>query len=74
MIPGTVLIFTDETLRFQRAGESESVGHLSEPRSIPIKSPMSRCRASCLTAVAETLRPKCSSSLTVLTPASIVLT
>src|SRR5262249_57490454 len=32
MIPGTVLIFTDETLRFQRAGESESVGHLSEPK------------------------------------------
>ena len=94
MIPGTVLIFTDETLRFQRAGESESVGHLSEPkgkyliidgqhrlaglhffgRSIPIKSPMSRCRASCLTAVAGTLRPKCSSSLTALTPASIALT
>ena len=32
MIPGTVLIFTDETLRFQRAGESESIGHLSEPK------------------------------------------
>lgn len=32
MIPGTVLLFTDETLRFQRAGENESVGHLSEPR------------------------------------------
>ena len=32
MIPGTVLIFTDETLRFQRSGESESVGHLSEPK------------------------------------------
>ena len=33
MIPGTVLLFTDETLRFQRAGESESIGHLSEPKS-----------------------------------------
>jgi DGQHR domain-containing protein len=32
MIPGTVLIFTDETLRFQRSGESESIGHLSEPK------------------------------------------
>src|SRR5262245_37297626 len=32
MIPGTVLLFTDETLRFQRAGENESVGHLSEPK------------------------------------------
>ena len=31
MIPGTVLLFTDETLRFQKAGDSESVGHLSEP-------------------------------------------
>lgn len=32
MIPGTVLLFTDETLRFQKAGESESVGFLSEPK------------------------------------------
>ncbi len=32
MIPGTVLLFTDETLRFQKAGESESIGYLSEPR------------------------------------------
>jgi DGQHR domain-containing protein len=32
MIPGTILIFTDETLRFQRSGDSESVGHLSEPK------------------------------------------
>lgn len=31
MIPGTVLLFTDETLRFQKAGDSESIGHLSEP-------------------------------------------
>lgn len=31
MIPGTILLFTDETLRFQKAGDSESVGHLSEP-------------------------------------------
>jgi len=32
MIPGTVLLFTDETLRFQKAGDSDSIGHLSEPR------------------------------------------
>jgi len=32
MIPGTILLFTDETLRFQKAGDSESVGHLSEPK------------------------------------------
>jgi DGQHR domain-containing protein len=32
MIPGTVLLFTDETLRFQPTGGSESVGHLSEPK------------------------------------------
>ena len=32
MVPGTVLLFTDETLRFQRMGESESVGFLSEPK------------------------------------------
>ncbi|WP_455378988.1 DGQHR domain-containing protein [Petrachloros mirabilis] len=32
MIPGTVLLFTDEPLRFQRAGDSESIGYLSEPK------------------------------------------
>ncbi|MBY0246798.1 MAG: DGQHR domain-containing protein [Nitrospiraceae bacterium] len=32
MIPGTVLLFTDETLRFQQAGDSESIGRLSEPK------------------------------------------
>ena len=32
MVPGTILLFTDETLRFQRAGESETLGHLSEPK------------------------------------------
>ncbi|BCA56240.1 hypothetical protein W02_33800 [Nitrospira sp. KM1] len=32
MIPGTVLLFTDETLRFQRSADSESIGHLSEPK------------------------------------------
>jgi DGQHR domain-containing protein len=32
MIPGTVLIFTDEILRFQRGGDSESIGHVSEPK------------------------------------------
>lgn len=32
MIPGTVLLFTDETLRFQKTGDSDSIGHLSEPK------------------------------------------
>ncbi|MBH0198410.1 MAG: DGQHR domain-containing protein [Nitrospira sp.] len=32
MIPGTVLLFTDETLRFQPVGGSESIGHLSESK------------------------------------------
>jgi DGQHR domain-containing protein len=32
MIPGTVLLFTDEMLRFQKAGDWDSVGHLSEPK------------------------------------------
>ena len=32
LIPGTVLLFTDETLRFQKSAESESVGYLSEPK------------------------------------------
>ncbi len=32
MIPGTVLLFTDEILRFQKAGDSDSIGHLSEPK------------------------------------------
>jgi DGQHR domain-containing protein len=32
MIPGTVLLFTDETLRFQKIEGSESIGHLSEPK------------------------------------------
>ena len=32
MIPGTVLLFTDETLRFQKMDGSESIGHLSEPK------------------------------------------
>ena len=31
LIPGTVLLFTDETLRFCRSDVSESVGFLSEP-------------------------------------------
>ncbi|HEY7319857.1 MAG TPA: DGQHR domain-containing protein [Candidatus Binatia bacterium] len=31
LIPGTVLLFTDETLRFRRLDNSESVGFLSEP-------------------------------------------
>ena len=30
-IPGTVLLFTPERLRFARAGTSENVGHLEEP-------------------------------------------
>jgi DGQHR domain-containing protein len=31
LIPGTILLFTDETLRFRRTDASETVGHLSEP-------------------------------------------
>jgi hypothetical protein len=31
LIPGTILLFTDETLRFRRSDASESVGFLSEP-------------------------------------------
>jgi len=32
MVPGTVLLFTDETLNFRKLDGSESVGHLSEPK------------------------------------------
>ena len=32
MIPGTVLLFTDETLRFQKMDGQETIGYLSEPR------------------------------------------
>ncbi|MGH7255387.1 MAG: DGQHR domain-containing protein, partial [Nitrospirales bacterium] len=32
LIPGTVLLFTEETLRFQKAKDSESLGYLSEPK------------------------------------------
>lgn len=32
MVPGTILLFTDETLAFRRAGDSDSLGHLSEPK------------------------------------------
>lgn len=32
IVPGTVLLFTDETLRFQKMGESDAVGFLSEPK------------------------------------------
>ncbi len=32
LMPGTVLLFTDETLRFQKMGDSESLGYLSEPK------------------------------------------
>ena len=31
LVPGTVLLFTDETLRFRRSDVSDSVGFLSEP-------------------------------------------
>jgi DGQHR domain-containing protein len=31
LIPGTILLFTDETLRFRRSDSSESIGFLSEP-------------------------------------------
>jgi DGQHR domain-containing protein len=32
VVPGTVLLFTDETLRFQRMGDSDVMGYLSEPK------------------------------------------
>jgi DGQHR domain-containing protein len=32
LIPGTILLFTDEVLRFRRGDSSETIGHLSEPR------------------------------------------
>jgi len=32
MVPGTVLLFTDETLTFRKLDGSESIGHLSEPK------------------------------------------
>ena len=32
LIPGTVLLFTEETLRFQKLSDSDSVGYLSEPK------------------------------------------
>lgn len=32
LIPGTVLLFTDETLRFQKMADSDSIGYLSEPK------------------------------------------
>lgn len=32
LIPGTILIFTDEVLRFRRSDSSDTVGHLSEPQ------------------------------------------
>jgi DGQHR domain-containing protein len=31
LIPGTILLFTDETLRFRRSDSSDSMGFLSEP-------------------------------------------
>jgi DGQHR domain-containing protein len=31
LVPGTVLLFTDETLRFRRSDSSDNVGFLSEP-------------------------------------------
>lgn len=33
LIPGTILLFTDEALRFQPSGSSGAAGSLSEPRS-----------------------------------------
>ncbi len=32
MVPGTVLLFTDETLTFRKLDGSDSIGHLSEPK------------------------------------------
>lgn len=33
MIPGTILLFADEPLRFKRVENSETVGHLAEPKN-----------------------------------------
>src|SRR5437867_3257524 len=38
LIPGTILLFTDETLRFRRSDSSDSVGFLSEPEGKDRKS------------------------------------
>src|ERR1041384_8011009 len=32
LIPGTILLFTDEELRFRRTDTSETIGHLSDPQ------------------------------------------
>jgi len=32
LVPGTILLFTDEELRFRRADTSETIGHLSDPQ------------------------------------------
>jgi DGQHR domain-containing protein len=32
LVPGTILLFTDEELRFRRADSSEMIGHLSDPQ------------------------------------------
>jgi DGQHR domain-containing protein len=32
LVPGTILLFTDEELRFRRADNSETIGHLSDPQ------------------------------------------
>ena len=32
MVPGTVLLFTDETLNFRKLDGTDSIGHLSEPK------------------------------------------
>ena len=32
LVPGTVLLFTDEELRFRKTDTSETIGHLSEPQ------------------------------------------
>jgi DGQHR domain-containing protein len=33
LIPGTILLFTDDVLRFRRADSSESIGHISDPQA-----------------------------------------
>lgn len=33
LIPGTILLFTEETLQFKKSGSSQSIGDLSEPSS-----------------------------------------
>jgi hypothetical protein len=68
LIPGTILLFTDETLRFRRSDSSESVGFvsivlrrfISSAKNTPSRSIGSKFLVCCLTARARISPPKCS--------------